>query len=52
MTDSPKAHGRHFGFHGREFAWLRVMFDAVAMKGADGEYTGPQMAVIVAESGI
>jgi AAA ATPase domain len=54
MADSPKAQGRHFGFHGREkeFAWLRGMFDAVATKGADGKFTGPRMAVIVAESGI
>jgi tetratricopeptide (TPR) repeat protein len=54
MTDSPKPQGRHFGFHGREkeFAWLRGMFDAVATKGADGKFTGPRMAVIVAESGI
>ena len=54
MADAPKSHGRHFGFHGREkeFAWLRGMFDAVATKGADGKFTGPRMAVIVAESGI
>jgi hypothetical protein len=54
MTDSPKPQGRQFGFHGREreFAWLRGMFDAVATKGADGKFTGPRMAIIVAESGI
>jgi tetratricopeptide (TPR) repeat protein len=54
MADTPKAQGRQFGFHGREkeFAWLRGMFDAVATKDADGKYTGPRMAVIVAESGI
>jgi hypothetical protein len=54
MADAPKSHGRHFGFHGREkeFAWLRGMFDAVATRGADGKFTGPRMAVIVAEIGI
>ena len=42
------------GFYGRdkEIAWLRGMFDAVATKGPDGKFTGPRMAVIVAESGI
>ena len=41
-------------FYGREteIAWLRGMFDAVATKGPDGKFTGPRMAVIVAESGI
>ena len=41
-------------FYGREteIAWLRGMFDAVATKDPDGNFTGPRMAVIVAESGI
>jgi tetratricopeptide (TPR) repeat protein len=54
MADAPKSQGKSFGFHGREkeFAWLRGMFDAVATKDSDGKYTGPRMAVIVAESGI
>ena len=43
-----------FGFHGREkeLAWLRSHFDAVALRAADGKFSGPRMACIVGESGI
>jgi predicted ATPase len=42
------------GFYGRkrESAWLRGQFDAVAAKDADGRFTGPRMAFVIAESGI
>jgi len=42
------------GFYGREteIAWLRGMFESCAARNAEGKFTGPRMAVIVAESGI
>jgi len=36
----------------KELAWLRSQFDACATRGPDGQYGGPRMAFIIAESGI
>ena len=35
-----------------ELAWLRSQFDACATRGPDGQYGGPRMAFVIAESGI
>jgi tetratricopeptide (TPR) repeat protein len=35
-----------------ELAWLRSQFDACATQGPDGNYGGPRMAFVIAESGI
>ena len=35
-----------------ELTWLRSQFDACATRGPDGQYGGPRMAFVIAESGI
>jgi len=35
-----------------ELAWLRSQFDACATRGTDGQYGGPRMAFVIAESGV
>ena len=41
-------------FYGRskDLEWLRGRFDRVSSRGPDRKFTGPQMAVLVAESGL
>ena len=41
-------------FYGREqeIAWLREHFDAIATRGVDGQFPGPRMAVVLAETGL
>ena len=41
-------------FVGREeeLAWLRGQFDECATRGPDGQYGGPRMAFVIAESGM
>lgn len=49
-TREVKLHGC-FG-RDREVEWLRAQYDAVATKVASGQFPGPRMAIVLAESGI
>ena len=47
-------HSKTSGFCGRgqELAWLRGHFEGVATRNTEGQFPGPRMAVVLAESGI